>query len=46
VDIQTHYAAEIAQLRHAELLELTPTHLRLTQRGLFLANEVMMKFLP
>ena len=40
------YVVEIARYTDAGLLERTENRLRLTPRGLFLANEVMAAFLP
>ncbi|GAB4456137.1 MAG: radical SAM family heme chaperone HemW [Armatimonadaceae bacterium] len=46
VEVREQFATEIAQLTNTGLLEVAGDRLRLTQRGLFLANEVMMAFLP
>ncbi len=35
----------IAEMQTQDLIEVTPSRLRLTERGLFLASEVMMRFL-
>ncbi len=45
VDLLDRYAGEIADLRATGLLELTGEHLRLTERGRFLANDVCGAFL-
>jgi oxygen-independent coproporphyrinogen-3 oxidase len=42
---EDHFAAPISALRTAGLLEISEGRLRLTDRGLFLASEVMMRFL-
>ncbi len=39
------FAVQIAELTTAGMLEQNQSHLRLTERGLFLASEVMMRFL-
>lgn len=39
------YAPQIARLTSDRLIELTPTHIRLTPRGLRLANNVLQHFL-
>ncbi|GAK52157.1 coproporphyrinogen III oxidase, anaerobic [Candidatus Moduliflexus flocculans] len=39
------YAPQIARLTSDRLIELTPTHVRLTYRGLRLANDVLQHFL-
>ena len=39
------YAPQIAQLTADGLLELTPTHVRLTPRGMRLANDALQQFL-
>jgi len=46
IRMEERYASEIERYVRAELLECTADHIRLTQRGLFLANEVMAAFLP
>jgi oxygen-independent coproporphyrinogen-3 oxidase len=45
VRAENHFAPQIESLQAAGLLEITEGHLRLTERGLFLASEVMMRFL-
>ncbi len=42
---EDHFANQIAALKTSGLLELADGHLRLTERGLFLASEVMMRFI-
>jgi oxygen-independent coproporphyrinogen-3 oxidase len=42
----THFAMQIARLRTEGLLALENDHLRLTHRGLLLANTVLSEFLP
>ena len=46
VRAEDRFAAAVAKSVDAGLLERTPTHLRLTERGLFLASDVMADFLP
>ncbi len=45
VRAEAHFASQIADLQTSGLLEVTDGYLRLTERGLFLASEVMMRFL-
>ncbi|MBC8104108.1 MAG: radical SAM family heme chaperone HemW [Cytophagales bacterium] len=45
VRAEDRYAPQIADLRQAGLLEQSSDRLSLTQRGLFLASEVMIRFL-
>jgi oxygen-independent coproporphyrinogen-3 oxidase len=42
---EDYFADQIAHLKTSGLLEIDQGHLRLTERGLFLASEVMMRFL-
>ncbi len=44
IPLQKLYGKEIAELKKKELLEMKEGHLRLTGKGLFLANEVFEKF--
>lgn len=46
VRAEERYADVIARYRDLDLLEATDGRLRLTERGLFLGNEVMAAFLP
>jgi oxygen-independent coproporphyrinogen-3 oxidase len=43
-ELDADYANQVAPLLAAGLLERTPTHLRLTRRGVLLANEVFARF--
>ena len=45
VRAETVFAEEIARLRDGGLIEVTSDRLRLTERGLFVGNEVMLAFL-
>ena len=45
VRAEDHFASQIKSLHSSGLLEIIDGHLRLTERGLFLASEVMMRFL-
>ena len=45
VRAESHFAAQIETLQKAGMLETAEGHLHLTERGLFLASEVMMRFL-
>ncbi|MCR4441334.1 MAG: radical SAM family heme chaperone HemW [Peptococcaceae bacterium] len=46
LEIEECYGPEIERLKKLELLADTGTHVRLTRKGLLLANEVFMEFLP
>jgi len=46
VDLKKHYSHQLMELIEAELIEITSTHVRLTQKGLFLSNEVFIRFIP
>lgn len=46
VNITEKYKKQVEKLCKYNLLELSETHLKLTRKGIFLANEVFMEFLP
>lgn len=45
VDLETHFGAELAEMEKIGLLERTDAGVRLTQRGMMLANDVAAAFL-
>jgi oxygen-independent coproporphyrinogen-3 oxidase len=46
VDFSLRYAKSIAEMRDAGLLAVTSTHVALTERGRFVANDVCAAFMP
>lgn len=46
VNLIDKYSKQVEKLCRTGLLELTPTQIRLSQKGLFLGNEVFLEFLP
>lgn len=46
IDIKTRYQEQLKELLEEKLIEITDTHIRLTRKGLFLSNEVFLKFFP
>jgi oxygen-independent coproporphyrinogen-3 oxidase len=44
-DLQDRFEREIEYLKEGELIELTPSHIRLTPKGWMLSNEVFTEFL-
>jgi len=45
IDFLSFYALPVAEMNEAGMLEVTPTHVRLSRRGRFLANAVCAAFL-
>jgi len=45
IDFVSYYASPIGEMSEAGMLETSPTHVRLTRRGRFLANSVCAAFL-
>ncbi|HLC17380.1 MAG TPA: radical SAM family heme chaperone HemW [Thermodesulfovibrionia bacterium] len=46
LDFKESWSQQIMELVEAGLIELTNTHVRLTRNGLFLSNEVFLRFMP
>ena len=44
IDFPSYYASPVGEMCEAGMLEVTPTHVRLTRRGRFLANTVCAAF--
>ncbi|MBC5809738.1 MAG: radical SAM family heme chaperone HemW [Candidatus Eremiobacteraeota bacterium] len=44
IDFLTHYAEVLSEMRAAGLVESSPSHVRLTRRGRFVANDVCAAF--
>lgn len=46
IDIKVRYQEQLKELLEAGLIEMTDTHMKLTRKGLFLSNEVFLRFFP